>query len=598
MPVMLECRSVADLIPPYLEGALSRDEISGVQGHLRECEHCRQRVQRFQQVQHLAQSVIGPSVLSPDFHITTGKRIEAVTASANPIAIEFDDLEPAPQGFMTTVSRGLSVAPWWAISGAFHALLLLLLTLIGMAVYKTQDQTVIVTDLARQNEPEDRIEPVKRDIFKKPVTMDATMEVTEQVLVQHEEVEIADHVETDQQMDMNTAQGEENAIADVPLGGSGAFAGLGLGGGGGGAFGHRVGGGRRRAALKNGGSLKTESAVDAGLAYLARVQEADGHWDVKKHEATDAKHGGFEEADVAVTGLALLAFLGAGHTEKVGKYKDNVKRAVDWLVSIQKENGALGPTGYAHAIAGMALSEAAGMGRIERTKEAAQKAVDLDNGKGTKFADVSERGGWGYGYTQMGDVRGDLSNSGWHIMFLKSAKVAGLKVDQACLDGVHRYLDAVERGKKEGDPYSGHLYVYSNGMGDEGISPRRTAMGCLGRLFFGSKPEDLENGIQYIMDTNKPGYGLPKREKWNNHVEMYYVYYGTLVIFQAGGERWKLWNEALQEALLPHQVKDGGPKDGSWDPNAGYAKLWGRVGETAFSVLCLEVFYRYLPMYR
>lgn len=38
--------------------------------------------------------------------------------------------------------------------------------------------------------------------------------------------------------------------------------------------------------------------------------------------------------------------------------------------------------------------------------------------------------------------------------------------------------------------------------------------------------------------------------------------------------------------------------DGSWDPVGDYSTEWGRVGQTALSCLCLEVYYRYLPMYK
>lgn len=84
----------------------------------------------------------------------------------------------------------------------------------------------------------------------------------------------------------------------------------------------------------------------------------------------------------------------------------------------------------------------------------------------------------------------------------------------------------------------------------------------------------------------------------NGGVELYYVYYGTLVTFQMGGEMWAKWNEAMQQALLPHQIKDGGANDGSWNPEGQFAPVWGRVGQTAMALLCLEVYYRYLPMYR
>lgn len=78
----------------------------------------------------------------------------------------------------------------------------------------------------------------------------------------------------------------------------------------------------------------------------------------------------------------------------------------------------------------------------------------------------------------------------------------------------------------------------------------------------------------------------------------YYMYYGTLTMFQIGGAQWKDWNEALKNALLPSQCK-GGDDDGSWDPKADWLCEWGgRVYTTAMGALCLEVYYRYLPAYR
>ncbi|NIP92439.1 MAG: hypothetical protein GWO24_02765, partial [Akkermansiaceae bacterium] len=56
---------------------------------------------------------------------------------------------------------------------------------------------------------------------------------------------------------------------------------------------------------KLGGSTNSESAVDKGLAYLARTQETNGRWDIRKH-------GGQGGHDVAATAFALLAFYGRG----------------------------------------------------------------------------------------------------------------------------------------------------------------------------------------------------------------------------------------------------------------------------------------------
>ena len=88
-----------------------------------------------------------------------------------------------------------------------------------------------------------------------------------------------------------------------------------------GSFGNRNGGGRRLMVKRHGGSKATENTVDNALRWLAYHQEAEGHWDSRKC-------GSEEKIDTAVTSLALLAFLGAGHSEKHGENKETVKRAI------------------------------------------------------------------------------------------------------------------------------------------------------------------------------------------------------------------------------------------------------------------------------
>lgn len=496
---------------------------------------------------------------------------------------------PAGEGFFDSLSSQFGSAPWWVISGAFHALLLLLLTLIGMAIYRAQTNDVVITTDLEKSKPPEYDEKKPRDVFKNPVPIDSDMPPVENPVVTHEEVEIADHVETENDMDMATAKGDENAISDVPLGGVGTVAAIGLGGGGGGAFGHRLGGGRRRLATRGGGGRATESAVDAALKWLADHQEADGHWDTMKYAASN-------KTDTACTALALLAFLGAGHTEKVGKYKDNVRRAVSWLISKQQANGLTFDstdagghrgTGYPHSIAGMALAEAAGMGRVPETRAAAQKAIDYtcnvhQQGEG------SEKGAWRY----QAKSAGDTSVTGWFIMQLKSAKVSGLSVDAGSFEGAIKFLDSVEKKAEGGEYGPASIYWYQPTNPHEHTQHRLTAIGTLGRQFLGWKKEDLEGSVKWFMNKG----GVPKWDGGGS-VDLYYWYYGTLCVFQQGGDLWKQWNDSMKSALCDNQRK-GGDEDGSWDPVGAYANEWGRVGQTALCCLCLEVYYRYLPLYK
>jgi hypothetical protein len=84
--------------------------------------------------------------------------------------------------------------------------------------------------------------------------------------------------------------------------------------------------------------------------------------------------------------------------------------------------------------------------------------------------------------------------------------------------------------------------------------------------------------------------------KWTSQANTYYWYYATLSLFQHQGSAWESWNAALKKQLLAHQQQDGAVA-GSWDLTDKYSKVGGRVYQTAICTLCLEVYYRYLPMY-
>ena len=75
----------------------------------------------------------------------------------------------------------------------------------------------------------------------------------------------------------------------------------------------------------------------------------------------------------------------------------------------------------------------------------------------------------------------------------------------------------------------------------------------------------------------------------------YFWYSGTLGMFQMGGDSWRAWNGALRDMLVDNQctAQHGADLNGSWDPRGGESRIFS----TAVGALCLEVYYRYLPMY-
>ncbi|MHC4916926.1 MAG: prenyltransferase/squalene oxidase repeat-containing protein, partial [Planctomycetota bacterium] len=442
-----------------------------------------------------------------------------------------------------------------------------------------------------------------RDIFRNQNEIKHEKQIEKPILY-HEEAPMEEQFQTDNDMDTNTARGHEDAISDIPLGGTGVVGSMGVGGGGmAGCFGYRDGGGRKRAIGRFGGSPATESAVEAALRWLKRHQESDGHWDVEKWEGGRPVRGSVlgssrdKGHDISITGLATLAFLGAGYTHKAGKFKDTVRRAVNWLASKQLPSGAFGHEGYRgsphnglqiydHAIGTLALAEAYGMSRDPVLREPAQKGVD------NLLKLQAPYGAW-----QHGGIK-SISVTGWVIMALKSAKIAGLKVDSSGFQGAANWIEKChEKSQPRVIRYSPETRAHF------GKTYGTTAMGMVCKQFMGTPNSDatLQKNADFILEE------VPR---WEATVTAkaspqwpYYWYYGTLAMFQMGGARWQQWNVAMKKTLLPNQRK-GGPMDGSaqdvdgsWDCEMGFGLTGGRAYTTAVNALSLEVYYRYLPMY-
>ncbi len=212
-------------------------------------------------------------------------------------------------------------------------------------------------------------------------------------------------------------------------------------------FSGRTGAGKAQLIRREGGTPASERAVQEGLNWLARHQRGDGGWSLdvsaqcKLPGCPDDVHA---VSDTAATGLALLAFLGAGHIHtEPSRYQDQVKRGIDWLISHQQKTGELFLGGainsalYSHAIATMALCEAYGLSKDPRLKEPAQLGIDY-----IAQAQNKEDGGWRYSP----GMPGDTSVFGWQMFALRSAKLGGLDVPK----NVHPGLPALPRRGRGG----------------------------------------------------------------------------------------------------------------------------------------------------
>jgi hypothetical protein len=338
-----------------------------------------------------------------------------------------------------------------------------------------------------------------------------------------------------------------------------------------------------RVAKGFGATPESEAAVNAALKWLAKNQSSSGRWDAKRLGAggvavdgTDRFNAG-STADTGITGLALLAFLAAGHTHLQGPHQTTVRRGLEFLLSMQAADGNLGASVnmyekmYCHAMATCAVSEAFAMTGDERLAGTVRRAVGF-----TLKTQDQRTGGWRYSVGQPGDT----SQLGWQVMALKSAQLAGIAMPQGTRDGIERFLRSVSIGHSSGKAcYQPVRPVPSRSMTAE-------ALVCRQFLDMPEPPAALTEASNFILEE-RPGSGTP------NH---YYWYYGTLSMYQLQGDAWRQWNEALQKVLLGSQRSDG-TLAGSWDPDPVWGACGGRAYSTSLSTLCLEVYYRFLPLY-
>lgn len=329
-----------------------------------------------------------------------------------------------------------------------------------------------------------------------------------------------------------------------------------------------------------GGNDRTEQSVALGLEWLKKNQSSDGSWSMVQPYSD----GGTSENRSAATSLALLAFMGAGNTHKSGEYQSNVLRGLNYLLSIQDSDGffANKTTGiqktYSQAQATIAVCELFGMTADPKLKEPAELAVRY------ALSAQDDGGGWRYQPKETGDT----SVTGWYVMALISARMAGIEVPSDNLERIHQFLDTVQRkeGFRGANP-DGEQYAY------QAFSPPKdsmTAEGMLCRMYLGWRTEDkrIVAGCEHIA-----------RHPIVTSIEgrdYYYWYYATNALHHAGGSPWRKWNDVMKEALPSLQIQAGRER-GSWPPQGDpHGAAGGRLYSTVLSILCLEAYYRHMPL--
>ena len=242
----------------------------------------------------------------------------------------------------------------------------------------------------------------------------------------------------------------------------------------------------------HGGSTESERAVERGLRWLVAHQANDGSWrfDLSGGICNGyCRNRGSEATTTGATGLALLAFLGAGYTNREGEYQLQIDRALYYLRSRARPT----PRGvdmtegvkrgmYGHGIAAIALCEAYALTQDLSLKDLAQRSIDF-----IVDAQHAEGGGWRY----EPHAPGDTTVTGWQIMALKCAEMARLNVPSPTFVNAQHFLDTVQSDE-------GAQYAYM--VTEPKRSQATTAIGLLTRMYLGWQVNDrrLTRGVALL----------------------------------------------------------------------------------------------------
>jgi prepilin-type N-terminal cleavage/methylation domain-containing protein/prepilin-type processing-associated H-X9-DG protein len=392
--------------------------------------------------------------------------------------------------------------------------------------------------------------------------------------------------------------------------------------------------------------------IIAGLNWLAdkQTQQEDpprGYWD-----AVDLGGKSSRKPNWAVTGMALMSYLGYGCTDKYPEqYADVVDRAMTFLVLSQQTDPS-DPTagywrdqrlpdantsydeqfkviGYGHAICTMAAGMAASMTGDADCRAAAQKGLNY------LLARIGEDSG-AFGY---GSLANDISVSGWSFQAIDACRKAGIQVPDDKMAQLKLGLaNMVPPGHDYKTPYRFLPEVDFHGASENDYAcrpAREVSMSLISRLLMGERPGSTRNystpegrcagqiwwltEADISIDGKNMGstgtyHYLARRNR--SHKFLYFYYYTTLVMSLLGGEHWENWtkpwpsppphitrtNPIFPDELLFHQVQlEGHPHYGSWhdrlnasgevvDPEGlcTFGPDGGRAFSTAMALMTLE----------
>lgn len=349
-------------------------------------------------------------------------------------------------------------------------------------------------------------------------------------------------------------------------------------------------------------SLRNEVtlAIDRGLRWLEKAQNADGTWSLPEQPA--------------LTALPLTAFM----LEPTGKFRAErpafINRGYDAILAAARPDGAIFRKGLANYNTSLALSAlvAANDSKFAAAIAAARNFVIDQQAHG--MTDPSVDGGIGYGPTGTDSRHPDLSNTVMALDALYHSRDAAKQemghakdLNWPALIGFLQRCQNQPREKMspaEADNAGGFVYCPGTSkagnvqLPDGKTVPRSygsmSYAGLLSYIYADLKKDDPR--VQAVVDWAKRHYTLDENPGMGPEGLFYYYHvlakalgtYGTDELALEGGRK-VVWRDSLALKLIDLQKPDG-----SWANTSGRWMEKDPVLVTAYAVMTLEIIHRRL----
>jgi hypothetical protein len=342
-----------------------------------------------------------------------------------------------------------------------------------------------------------------------------------------------------------------------------------------------------------------QKMIDHGLEYIKSQQKPDGHWDAQG------------QYPLTMTGLCGMALLMEGSTIREGKYSEQIRKAVDFLLTPGRPQpsgllcnmntpGEAGRYMYGHGYAMMFLACVYG----EEEDEARRKRLEEVLVKAAKYSRDAQTSAGGYGYVSAKDG-GNFDEGSCtvpQVQATRACRNAGISLDPNLIKDAMKYLHDCTQPPDNGGEIRPGGVIYSLRQGGGGVgSPALTSAAiCCGFSSGHYEDRDVKRWIKFVQ--SQPGLMQGGGGRFG-HDEYTHYYFGQCVYFLGddGYEKffpnskeservtWSNYKKITFKNLLSSQNKG----DGSWS-----GAQVGPIYCTACYMALLQMDKAVLPLYQ